>query len=66
MYQCEHLLIIISVNLSKRSAYFKAAIRFETWNGVLGTMRMNNECSYLQRQRVPSTQGSYSKKNCRT
>ena len=66
MYHEEHLFKIISVILDTRSAKYKAAVRLETWNGVLGTTGKNNDCSYLQRQRVSSTQRSYSKKGCRT
>jgi len=56
MYQEEHRLKIISVIFDTLSAKFQAAVRLETWNGVLSTTtRKNNDCSYLQRQRVPST-----------
>ena len=55
MYQEEHRLKIISVIFDTRSAKFQAAVRLETWNGVLGTTGKSNDCSYLQRKRVPST-----------
>ena len=55
MYQEEHRFMIISVIFDTRSAKFQAAVRLETWNGVLSTMRKSNDCSYLQRQRVSST-----------
>jgi len=51
----EHRLKIISVIFNTRSAKNKAAVRLETWNGVLGTTGKSNDCSYLQRKRVPST-----------
>ena len=54
MYHQEHRLKAISVTFNTRSAEFKAAVRLETWNGVLSTTRKSNDCSYLQRQRVPS------------
>ena len=66
MYHEEHRLKIISVIFDTRSAKQQAAVRLETWNGVLSTTRKSNDCSYLQRPRVPSTQRSYSKKSCRT
>mgnify|MGYP003331564325 CR=1 FL=1 len=49
MYHQEHLLEIDSVIFDKRSAEFEAAVRLETWNGVLGTTGKSNDCSYLQR-----------------
>ena len=49
MYHFEHLLGIDSVIFSARSADFEAAVRLETWNGVLGTTGKSNDCSYLQR-----------------
>ena len=49
MYHKEHLLEIDSVIFNTRSADFKAAVRLETWNGVLGTTGKSNDCSYLQR-----------------
>ena len=55
MYHEEHPLRINSVIFDTRSAEFQAAVRLETWNGVLSTTRKSNDCSYLQRQRVPST-----------
>ena len=49
MYHQEHLLKIDYVILNIRSADYKAAVRLETWNGVLGTTGKSNDCSYLQR-----------------
>ena len=55
MYHKEHRFRKISVIFNTRSAENKAAVRLETWNGVLGTTGKSNDCSYLQRKRVPST-----------
>ncbi len=66
MYQQEHHFLIICVNLVRRSAKMKAAVRLKTWNGVLSTMAKNHDCSYLQRHRLSSAERSYSQRNCRT
>ena len=65
MYREEHHFRNYSVNLIIRSAQIKAAVRLKTWNGVLSTIGKSNDCSYLQRQRVSSTERSCSQKSCR-
>ena len=62
LYPQKHHFISIYVINKKRSAQFKAAVRLKTWNGVLSAIGKSNDCSYLQRQRVSSTERSYSKK----
>ena len=58
-------IVLILLYLNYVQLKTKAAVRLKTWNGVLSTIGKSNGCSYLQRQRVSSTERSCSQKKCR-